>query len=163
MSSSISLYDLLPTIKDVVDKGKEVSFTPDGVSMRPMLYGGRDEIVLAKPEFPLKKYDLPLYVRKSGCIVLHRVVKVSLQKGQTLYTMRGDNTYLDEPGITEEQIVAVVTRFRRKGKWYGVTDSKYCSLIRLWCFIYPLRKTLRAIIRLPLRVIRKLKSLIKKP
>ena len=163
MSGSISLNQLLPAIKDVVDKGKEVSFTPEGTSMKPMLYGGRDEIVLIRPEFPLKKYDLPLYVRKNGSIVLHRVVKVLNKNGNTLYTMRGDNTYSDEPGITNGQIVAVVSRFKRRGKWYEASNNRYCAYVKLWCFIYPLRKTLRAIIRLPFRVVRKLKLLIKKP
>lgn len=163
MSSSFSLCELLPTIKEVIESGKEVSFTPNGISMRPMLYGGRDEIVLIKPNFPLKKYDLPLYVRKNGDIILHRVIKVERVKEKNFYTMRGDNTYVNEPGITDEQIVGVVTQFRRKNKWYKVTDKRYSAYEKIWCFIYPLRKPLRAIIRLPFRALRKVKSFIIKP
>ena len=163
MWSNISLYDILPGIKEVVESGSEASFTPEGISRRPMLYGGRDEIALVKSAVSLKKYDLPCYVRKSGKIVLHRVVKAEVKGGHNLYTMRGDNTYVNETGITDGQIVAVVTRFRRKGKWHSVNSRKYRLYTRLWCFIYPIRKPLRAIIRLPFRVFRKLKSVLKKP
>lgn len=159
--NKISLYRLLPTIKEVVDLDKEATFTPMGTSMKPMLLGGRDEIVLVKPVFPLKKYALPLYVRKSGRIVLHRVVKVNTAEGKTTYTMRGDNTFENEKGIEESQITAVVSRFKRKGKWHSTDEKGYLLYCKIWDIIFPVRKGVRFLIKLPVRTYRKIIRIFK--
>ncbi len=148
--SGITIKDLIPAIKEVVESGGEATFTPFGISMRPMLYGGRDEIILKKPELPLKKYDLPLYVRDDGAVILHRVIKV--QNGR--YIMRGDNTYSDELNLRDENIVATVIRFKRKNKWYSVDKVGYRIYCKIWVGIYPLRRFIK-------RVEWKLKSIIK--
>lgn len=161
--SDISFKDLVPSIKEVVDNGGEATFTPRGFSMRPMLFGGRDEIVLVKPQLPLKKYDLPFYIRKNGVIVLHRIVGVSEKQGKTVYIMRGDNTYENEYGITDDMIIGVVSRFKRKGKWHDVTSRGYRAYAKIWSDTYLIRKPLRFVLRLPVRAFRKIKSLNVKP
>lgn len=140
MQNELSLKALIPTISEVVQSGREASFTPEGTSMLPMLTGGRDEIVLVRPRFPLKKYELPLYVRKSGAVVLHRVVKVVRNGSETEYQMRGDNTWENETGIRDENIVAVVSRFCRAGKWHSVDSIGYRLYVRFWCLSYPVRR-----------------------
>ena len=42
--------------------------TPLGKSMRPMLRGGRDNILVEKPTGRLKKYDVALYKRGSAYV-----------------------------------------------------------------------------------------------
>lgn len=158
MWNNLTLSAVLPAIKDVVDSGNEAMFTPEGRSMKPMLSGGRDKIVLVKPVFPLKKYDLPLYVRKSGQIVLHRVIKSEKTENGYVYTMRGDNTYINEPDIREEQIAAVVSRFCRKGKWYDVNSNMYKLYVRVWNCIFPFRRFVRFSANLLLRAVRKIKK-----
>ncbi len=158
MLNNIPLHDLLPTIQEITNTGKEASFTPDGISMRPMLYGGRDEIVLVKPTFPLKKYALPLYVRKNGNIVLHRVIKAQSINGCNVYTMRGDNTFENEMGITNEQIVAVVTRFKRNGVWHSTEEKGYLLYCKIWHMVFPLRKLFKRAIGLLRRTYRKIKK-----
>lgn len=119
-----------------MENGSEALFTPGGVSMKPMLRNGRDTVALVKPKFPLHLYDLPLYRRENGTLVLHRIVAV---KGNS-YVMRGDNTYEDEPGITEKQILAVVRRFKRGRHWHLVTSPIYRLYAVLWVRFYPLRR-----------------------
>ncbi len=136
--NNISIKDLSPTIKEVVNSGGRATFTPFGISMKPMLYGGRDEIILVKPTFPLKKYDLPFYTSPSGKMILHRVVKAD----KNGYIMRGDNTYFNETGITDSDVIAVVSQFKRKGKWHSVTEPGYKVYCRLWVLTYPIRKIL---------------------
>lgn len=160
MPNKLTLRDLIPTIQEVVSKGREATFIPHGISMKPMLTGGRDEIILVKPEFPLKRYDLPLYLRANGMVVLHRIVDIKEKDGRLEYIMRGDNTWTLEHGIYEENIVAVVTRFRRNGKWFSVTDPGYMRYVRLWDAVFPLRKAVRWCIRLPFRAVRKLKRML---
>lgn len=160
MPNKITLRDLIPTIKEVVSQGQEATFIPHGISMKPMLKGGRDEIILIKPEFPLNKYDLPLYLRANGMVVLHRIVDIKKTDGKYEYIMRGDNTWTLEHGIYEENIVAVVSRFRRNGKWFSVTDRRYLSYVKFWDATFSLRKAIRWCIRLPFRAFRKLKRLL---
>lgn len=160
MPNKITLSDLIPTIAEVVSHGQEATFIPHGISMRPMLTGGRDEIILVRPEFPLRPYDLPLYVRRNGAVVLHRVVRVREVDGRREYIMRGDNTWQDEYGIFEDDIVAVVSRFRRKGKWYSTDAVGYRFYARVWHGIFPVRKGLRWLCHLPRRAAGKLKRML---
>ena len=124
----VNLAEIFPIIEEQLSAGKEVRFSPNGISMLPMLRSGRDSVTLKKAPPTLKKYDLPLYKRDDGKFVLHRVVK--LEKGGT-YTMCGDNQIYREKGIKHTQIVGVVTSFERKGKEYSCTFPLY----RIYCFI----------------------------
>ncbi len=101
----------MPLIRERLEAGHEVTLSPRGTSMLPFLKEGRDTVTLAFPPAKLKKYDIPLYQRKSGQYVLHRVVCV-----KDTYTCIGDNQFMLEKGIEQEQIIAVCTSFVRKGK-----------------------------------------------
>lgn len=52
-----------------------------------------------------------LYKRTDGAYVLHRIVKVEKDS----YTMRGDNQFFLEPGIKQEQMIAMVSGIVRDG------------------------------------------------
>ena len=121
------LEQLMPLIREQLTAGKTVRFSPRGVSMLPMLRQGIDSVVLSPLPEKLKKYDLPLYQRESGQYVLHRITKV----GQT-YTCIGDNQFVYEPGLHQEQMIALVTEFYRGSKHYRVTDVSYRTYCRLW-------------------------------
>jgi hypothetical protein len=79
--------------------------------MLPFLCDGRDTVTLTSPKGKLKKYDIAFYQRKSGQYVLHRVVRVA-----KTYTFMGDNQFVCEKGIEQEQIIAVCSSVLRKGK-----------------------------------------------
>lgn len=136
MQSNLTVKDLVPTIKEVISKNKTASFTPYGNSMWPMLKSGKSEVLLKKPSFPLKKGDLPLYIRADGFLVLHRLIKFN---GVT-YTMRGDNTWSNETDISEENIIGVVTKFKHVKRWISVTNPFYRLYFKLWLCIYPIRR-----------------------
>ena len=135
---SVNLEQIYPLMQERLAAGETVQFTPRGVSMRPMIYGERDQVVLSPAPAKLKKYDLPLYRRKNGQFVLHRVVKV----GDT-YTCIGDNQYDYEPGVRHEQIIAVTTAFIHNGKKYSVHSFSYWLYCRLWHFTRPVRLNYR--------------------
>lgn len=161
MQSNITLNDLIPTIKEVVEAGGEATFVPNGRSMKPLLYGGRDKIILKKPEFPLNKYDIPLYLRADGTVVLHRIVKIKDTENGRQYFMRGDNTWPLECDVNEQNIVAVLTRFCRKGKWYSADDKRHIIYAKIWCFSFPLRFFIYRCFNLLVRAIRKFGRIIK--
>ena len=60
------LDDLMPLIRERLDAGQRVKFSPRGVSMLPMLRQGIDTVTLSPLPEKLKKYDLPLYRRTDG-------------------------------------------------------------------------------------------------
>ena len=110
---SILLKELLPVIRDVLAAGGEFPLKPRGQSMLPYFREGRDSVTLSPITASPRRGDILLYVRTNGTPVLHRVV--SVEENGT-YTMRGDSQYFIEPGIRKEQLVAIVTKFHRRGK-----------------------------------------------
>ena len=66
--------------------------TIQGDSMLPLLDENNDTVRLILAEKPLKKYDIPLYRRPSGQLVLHRILKI-MPDG---YITCGDNRWKTE-------------------------------------------------------------------
>ena len=128
------MEDLMPMFREQLQAGHSVKFSPQGISMLPMLRQGRDSVVLSPPPERLKKYDLPLYIRDNGKYVLHRVIKV----GET-YTCMGDNQFVPEPGLRHDQMIGVVTAFYRDDKEHSVQDISYRLYCRGWHHSRPLR------------------------
>jgi len=125
----VCLEDMLPLIKERLEAGQNFQFEPKGISMLPLLRPGTDSVVLSPITGKLKKYDIPLYQRKNGGFVLHRIVNV----GET-YTCMGDNQLEKEPGLEREQMIAVVTAFYRDGERHEVTEWNYQIYCRYWYY-----------------------------
>ena len=124
-----------PQIEDVLrEEGMFVSTTV-GVSMLPMLRNRKDTIIVTPYEGRLKKYDVPLYKRGSAYI-LHRIIEVRSDS----YVICGDNCIEKEYGITDEQILGVLTGFYRGDKKVNMDGLGYKLYVRVWSFLYPVRK-----------------------
>ncbi|AOY78480.1 hypothetical protein BJL90_20270 [Clostridium formicaceticum] len=122
---------------EVMEKGGEVIFTVTGNSMAPMLHHRRDKVCIVKPqEKPLKKYDVPLFLRKDGKYILHRIVAVK-EEG---YVVIGDNQWVKEYPVSFYQVMGVVKGFWREGKYISCDDFWYRVYCRLWVFGYPIRR-----------------------
>lgn len=120
LPKEVRLDDVMPQIRELLAKGQSVRLYPKGVSMMPMLRQGIDSVMLSPVPGKLKKYDLPLYQRRNGHYVLHRILKV----GET-YTCIGDNQFTYEKGVRHEQIIAVVTGYYRDEEYRSVTSLRY--------------------------------------
>ena len=107
----LTMDAMVASIRETLSQGKTVSFIPGGNSMLPMLHPGKDIVVLSPLPEKLRKYDLPLYQRKDGQYVLHRVVRA----GET-YTCVGDNQFALEENLSHSQMIGLVTEFVRNGK-----------------------------------------------
>ena len=136
MSNKVTMKELLPFIEEALNNDKTFTIPITGTSMRPLLIAGRDTVTLKKCDTQLKKGDLPLYRRKEGAFVLHRVVKV---EADGTYTMCGDNQFLKEKGIKHSQIIGVVTEITCNGKTFSVENKKYQSYVKLGIFILNIR------------------------
>lgn len=124
-----------------------------GVSMRPMLKQNRDLVTVRPVNGLLKKYDIPLYHRRGGGYLLHRIIKVREHD----YVIRGDNTFRKEY-IPHSEVVGVLTEFKRKGKNHSVNERFFRVYSRVWNFIYPLRWPVHKLHVIVARAILKLKG-----
>jgi len=106
-----------------------------GVSMMPMLRQGKDSVELSPLPERLKKFDLPVYRRVDGQYVMHRVVGVK----EDYYVCLGDNTLFFEH-IYPEQMIGVVTAFKRGDKRIEVHALGYQIYCRIWRLTHPVRK-----------------------
>ncbi len=136
-NTTVNLEQVMPLMHERLAAGESVRFTPRGISMRPMLEGGRDQVVLSPLPEKLRKYDLPLYQRDDGHYVLHRIVKV-----EETYTCIGDGQFVYEPGVRQDQMIALTTGFVRKGKTWSVDCAAYRLYCRLWHTFRPIRRLL---------------------
>lgn len=135
------LDELMPLLKETLANGHSVHFSPSGVSMLPMLRGGIDSVVLSPLTRRLKKYDLPLFQRDNGQYVLHRVISV----GHT-FTCIGDNQFIKETGLRDDQFIGIVTSFCRNGRTIAVTNPVYRTYCRIWHYTRFFRRIWRKII-----------------
>lgn len=121
----------------------ELTYRIVGVSMNPLLRQDRDLITILRSDLAKKdengrfhNYDVVLYKRHSdGAYVLHRIVEVRKKD----YVILGDNCVKREYGITDEDILGVMTSFVRDGKTIQVTDPLYKAYVELWCALKPFR------------------------
>ncbi len=129
--------------EEILKRDGVLVYKTQGVSMRPMLKQNRDLVTIRPVSGRLKKYDVPLYRKKGGGYLLHRIIAVT----ENGYVIRGDNTYVKELNVTDSDIVGVLTAFKRKGKDYTVESRGYRLYAHVWNFLYPLRKARNVIKR----------------
>lgn len=131
--------ELMPLIRERLAAGQRVRYLPfRGVSMLPMLRQGIDSVELSPLPEKLQKYDLPVYQYPSGKYVMHRVVKVR----DDHYVCLGDNTYSYER-IRHEQLLGIVTAFKRGERRIEVDAYSYRLYCRIWVASYPVRRFLK--------------------
>ena len=133
----INLSDMYPVIEEVLSAGGNISLTITGSSMYPTILGGRDQVTLVKAPEKLNKYDLPLYRRKSGQFVLHRIVAV---EEDGTYTCCGDHQWDVEKGLKQEQMIGLATEFVRKGKHFSADNRRYVRWVHFWVWFLRGRK-----------------------
>jgi len=117
----------LAQLEQLEQHGNYIS-VPNGISMRPMIVGGRDAVMIRKLQSPPKRYDLVMYVRPDMQGVVHRVIRVR----ENDYIICGDNCWQLE-FVKPEQIKGIVTEYCRKnGKWKPVTNFWYQVYVHIW-------------------------------
>ncbi len=131
----IQMMELAPLIQEILASGGTAEITVTGNSMYPMLKHRTSQVRLAKPG-ELHIGDIPLYRRDNGAYILHRVVEIT----DDTYTCCGDHQWHLEKGIRREQIIAVVTDFKRRNHWVTCENPIYRFYLRFWITIRPLRR-----------------------
>lgn len=124
--------------EELKEKGVLV-YTNVGTSMRPLIRQGEDVMIISSLGHlgrALRKMDVPLYKRENGQYVLHRIIKVTKDG----YVIRGDNMYSNEYGVTDHQIIGVLTGVIRNGKEISINSFGYKVYSYFWLYTYYIRK-----------------------
>ncbi len=142
---------LIPELARLLAEGKEVRFTPSGVSMRPFIEGDRDSVILSpivgqprvgdillvqienNSQFSIlhSQFSTPTYV-------LHRLIRI---EGET-FVLQGDGNLMGEETCTGEGLIGRVTAIESPSG-----SRKPLTRGRLWHFLFPLRRWLLKIYR----------------
>ncbi|MGN0534140.1 MAG: S24/S26 family peptidase [Eubacterium sp.] len=132
------------SIKEILDKTGLYTGLTMGNSMEPLIHQQRDNIIVVKNKERLKKYDVPVYLTKSGKYVMHRIIKVC----DDHYVIVGDNR-TEREYVTDDMICGVLAGFYKNGKRYvDCQKSKSYKLYsRVWVALLPVRPALQLVNR----------------
>jgi hypothetical protein len=126
---------LVGRIVALLEDCEAVPLTITGNSMLPFLADGRDTVYLSKVSRPLRKGDMIFYRRDNGRYILHRVYRV--ESGR--FWIVGDAQTSLEPGIRQDQVIAIVTAVRRKGKLLKSGSLCWKFFEKVWICMIPFR------------------------
>lgn len=124
------------SIKEILDTTGKYTGLTAGTSMLPLLHEHRDNIIVVKNKDRLKKYDVPVYVTKSGKYIMHRVIEVH----DDHYVIIGDNL-LHREYVTDDMICGVLVGFYKNGKHYVDCQKSFLYKLysRVWVALLPIR------------------------
>lgn len=126
---------LMEQLLELMKETGTVSLVISGDSMAPFLCHGRDTVYLSGPDRALKRGDMILYRRTGGAYVLHRICRVE----EDSLSLIGDNQWAVEPGIRRDQVLALVTAVRRKGKLLKPGSFCWDFFEKVWIRMIPFR------------------------
>lgn len=131
MSDDITAFSARGGIsfEEYLDQYGTLTYTNVGVSMLPLLRQGKDLFTVEKKGSErCSAGDVVLYRRPPKAYVLHRIIKVRPED----YVILGDNCISKEYGITDADIIGVMTGFARGGKEHQVTEAGYLIYSAIW-------------------------------
>ena len=104
-------------IKEELSRRGKVSFVPAGNSMWPTIKNRRQSVVIEKKTERLSPYDVALYIRSDGKVILHRVLALT----DYGYIACGDSLFTEEK-VKEDSVIGVLAGYYRG--FYGVGLSR---------------------------------------
>lgn len=143
---------LIPELARLLSEGKEVRFTPSGVSMRPFIEGDKDSVILAPFMRAPRRGDIVLaHACAAGGVktyVLHRLVRIENNQSpiadhqSPIYILQGDGNLTGEETCAREDLIGRVIAVE-------TPDGRRKCLTRgfLWYRLRPMRHYLLKIYR----------------
>ncbi|MEE1280813.1 MAG: S24/S26 family peptidase [Acutalibacteraceae bacterium] len=125
-----SYEELLSIIEASISKNGVFPLVVTGTSMTPTLYSNRDVVHLVSPTYKTpKKYDIVLFKRPDGAVILHRIIK---KLPNNRYLINGDSqTWTEE--INSSQIVAITKSYIKNNKKTSCNTTGYKIKSAIWC------------------------------
>ncbi len=126
--------------EEFLKKHGSLTYAFVGVSMLPLLRQNKDLFTVRKKDKKRCRVgDVVLYRRPPNQYVLHRIVHVRPSD----YVILGDNCVSKEYGITDSDIIGVMTGFVRDGKKHSVEETGYRLYTWIWLHTAPTRISLK--------------------
>ena len=124
------------TVAEQVRSGHSIIVNTRGVSMNPLLYEGKTQVLIEPLKEELKLYDLPIYYLKKNTYVIHRLIKMD----EKYYYTRGDNC-LSYERVPKENVFGVVTKIYKGDQVILMDDPEYLRYVNRLVKTTPLRLT----------------------
>lgn len=141
MTDEVIIQEAVRLVKD----GVSVTFPVKGRSMLPFITGGRDSVILQKPEH-LRVGLVVMAQIAPDSYVVHRIIKMEPNGGRI--TLMGDGNIRGTESCMPADILACATHVVRPDGRRRPLDSRYKLLLaRMWYLLRPLRRYLLAAMR----------------
>ena len=112
--------------REQLNKFDAVAFVPKGNSMYPFIRNKAQTVFISKKVGKLTPFDIAMFERENGAVVLHRVLEVQGEK----YLFCGDSQFYFE-WVNEDKVVGVLTAFQ-KGKKIVLFTDKHRKKAEKW-------------------------------
>lgn len=129
---------LIPELARLLKEGKEVRFTPSGVSMRPFIEGDRDSVILIAVSGSPRRGDILLASVSTPAgtqtYVLHRLVRIEKgTQGEAVYVLQGDGNISGEERCFFADIIGRVIRIEGpSGRCKPLVRGRVWNALRRW-------------------------------
>lgn len=122
----------------LVGEGVSVTFPVAGRSMRPFIVGGKESVVLVKPE-KVCVGDVVLAFVDNSRYVVHRVIRIDGEK----VTLMGDGNLVGVEHCRVPDVKAIATHVvNARGKRRSFANPLRRTATRVWVRLRPVRKWL---------------------
>ena len=127
----------------MVRDGISVTFPVKGHSMLPFIFGGRESVILQKPD-NLKRGHVVLAEVGPNLYVVHRIIKVE----PDCITLMGDGNIRGTESCRPECVLARATHVvDAQGQRRPLESRAQMAKARIWFWLRPLRRYILAILR----------------
>lgn len=137
----VDAQEYMAVLRELIEKGHQVSLLISGSSMSPFLIHHRDTIYFKKPDRELRVGDMVFYRRGNGKYIMHRIRRIRPEG----FYMIGDAQWEIEGPLQREQIFGLITAVERKGKLIQPGDFWWEFFAKVWLRIIPLRRLIQRI------------------
>lgn len=133
---------LLGEVSRLVAEGEKVTLKTKGVSMLPFIVGGRDSVVLQRPQ-ELEVGMIVLAEVSKGTYLLHRII--SLKDDEVV--LMGDGNIAGVERCRVADVKAMAVSILKKGKTTDVNGKRHQRQARIWRSLLPVRRWILAVYR----------------
>lgn len=133
---------LLDEVARLVAEGEAVTLMTKGASMLPFIVGGRDSVVLVRPEELFPGMIVLAYVQ-GGRYVLHRILSVDGAK----VVLMGDGNIKGVEVCAPADVKAVAVRISRPSGEMDCLSKRHLRQAAIWKTLLPVRRWILAVYR----------------
>lgn len=133
---------LLAEVSRLVAEGEKVTLHTKGNSMLPFIRGGKDSVVLERPQ-TLAPGMIVLAELSEGIYVLHRIISVSGDK----VVLMGDGNLKGCETCRVSDVKALATVILKNGKEIDCRGRRHMRRSRIWKRLLPARRWILAVYR----------------